>query len=80
MPKAKKTKAKKPAPKNYLVFTSECGKPEQAEFAGAATTCAAAEKLAQKSMKPDGCGNIPRSVYVCKIEKTGTVSTDMVWA
>ena len=76
----KSKRTKKAAVKNYLVFTSSCGKPEQSEFVGSASTAAAAEVIATKAMKEDSYGNSPKAVYITKIEKTGMTSKDVIWS
>ncbi len=80
MPRRKTKKTRKSATKNHLVFTSSCGKPDQAEYVGSAATVAAAEKIAAAAMKYDGYGNAPKAVFITKIEKTGKSSSDVVWS
>lgn len=80
MTKRNAKKARKPVAKNYLVFTSSCGKAEQAQFVGDAATAAAAEKIAEKAMTPNSYGEHPKAVFITKIEKTGRSSSDLIWS
>jgi len=80
MTKKKPTKTRKAATKNFLVFTSNCGKTNQAEFVGDAATQAAAEKIAEKMMKPGDYYTAPKAVYVTKIVKTGKASGGVDWS